>query len=80
MPGSCSSAAEVLEGVGEGAEATLPRKARSPSSMRAASRSDSRRSPPGPQLRHDLVGLVVLGAEAVDLGVADLRHGGRPAR
>ena len=49
------------------------RKARRPSSMRAASRSEPRRSPAGRSGGTTVVGVVVLGTEPLDLGIGDLR-------
>ena len=46
-PGQLRQAVQVLEGGGEGPEAASSRKARIPISIRAASRRDERRSPPG---------------------------------
>ena len=61
-PGQLAQPVEVLERVGEGAEAAARRgMPRRPTSIRAASRRSSRRSPPAPQRGRDLV-LRVVGA------------------
>ena len=70
-------AVKILERIGEGPKPPSSSNARSPASIRAAVRSDSRRAPSGPQLRRDHVLAVVFVDELRRSSLRDTADGRR---